>query len=365
MPVSAAETPSITPAWPPQDPSILAAMEAAFADGTWGQYRGPHTERLADELRAHLNVEHVLLVCSGTLAVQVALRALKVDAGDEVLLAGYDFAGNFRAIDAIGATPVLVDVKPESVLIDSEQFTSACGPKTRACVVSHLHGAMAPMPEIIERAKSCGLAVVEDACQAHGARIDGRAAGMWGDVGVLSFGGTKLLSAGRGGAIFTNRADVFQRAKVFSEQGNHAFPLSQLQAIVLSPQLARLDERHAIRQNNVARLLKALAPCRALRPIESTEANISPAYYKVGFWFDAEAAGIARDEFIAKAQAAGVPLDAGFRGFTHRSPSRSRRVGLLENAAAASERVLVLHHPVLLEAAATIDRLAARLRSLV
>src|SRR3569833_1054451 len=160
MPVSTAETPSISPAWPPQDPSILAAIEAAFADGTWGQYRGQHTERLADELRAYLNVEHVLLVCSGTLAVLVAMRALNVDAGDEVVLSGYDFAGNFRAIDAIGATPVLVDVKPESVLVDSEQYTQACSPKTRACVVSHLHGAMASMPEIVERAKSCGFVVV-------------------------------------------------------------------------------------------------------------------------------------------------------------------------------------------------------------
>jgi dTDP-4-amino-4,6-dideoxygalactose transaminase len=295
--------------------------------------------------------------------VELALRGLGVDLGDEVVLAGYDFPGNFRAIEAVGGVPVLVDVHPANWNLDPGQVAAALGDRTRAIVVSHLHGGIVPMRDLRRLADARGLGIVEDACQATGATVQGRPAGTWGDVGVWSFGGSKLLTAGRGGAIFTRREDVHQRVKVYCERGNHAFPLSELQAAVLVPQLAALDERNRTRGAAVERLRTALASAPGLTHLANDPAAGAPAYYKLGLQYAPEALGGAtRDAFIQRVQAEGVALDAGFRGFTRRSTRRCRRAGDLVESGRASQGMLVLHHPVLLEPAATIDRVAEAIR---
>src|SRR5579872_4655546 len=106
------------PGWPPHDEAVAAALRLAAEDGSWGHYHGPHVPRLATALAERFAVEHVLPCCSGTFAVQLALRALGIGSGDEVILAGYDFSGNFRAIEAVGARPVLVDVAADSWNLD-------------------------------------------------------------------------------------------------------------------------------------------------------------------------------------------------------------------------------------------------------
>lgn len=111
-------------------------------------------------------------------------------------------------------------------------------------LASHLHGTLADMAAITRWAASRGVLVLEDACQVPGAVVGGMPAGAWGDASVLSFGGSKLLTAGRGGGVvLTNRDDVFQRLRIAGERGNLIYPLSELQAAVLIPQLSRLAER--------------------------------------------------------------------------------------------------------------------------
>lgn len=347
------------PKWPFADPDVLEAMQRAYADGSWGRYHGPHGDRLRQALAEMHEVEHVALCCSGTFAVELALRSLRVSQGDEVILAGYDFAGNFRAIEAVGALPVLVDVDSENWNLDPRRLNDALSGQTRAVLVSHLHGGLVPMSEVLSFAAQHGLAVVEDACQAPGAKVEGRLAGAWGDVGVLSFGGSKLLTAGRGGAILTRRADVLQRAKVFCEQGNHAFPLSELQAAVLLPQLAKLATRNALRAESVDRLWQGLKGGAGLRRLVSRAAAAEPAYYKLGFeYLVEEFDGRSRYEFIAAIQAEGVAIDAGFRGFALRSERRCRAATDLAHSRRAATAGLVLHHPLLLQDAETIDRAA-------
>ena len=242
------------PPWPPEDEEIRAALEAALQDGSWGHYHGRHSEALVKNLSDQFDSEHVVLASSGTIAVEMALRGVGVKAGDEVLLAGYDFPGNFRAIEAIGAYPVLVDIDSANWCLDFQALECLAkeeeksSSKVRAVVISHLHGGLAPMQKITDLARRQKWAVVEDACQAPGASVDGQPAGSWGDVGVLSFGGSKLLTAGRGGALLTNQQSVMQRAKIFAERGNNAFPLSELQAAVLGPQLSKLASRNQKRR---------------------------------------------------------------------------------------------------------------------
>jgi dTDP-4-amino-4,6-dideoxygalactose transaminase len=354
------------PAWPLADPDVLAAMQRAFADGSWGRYHGRHGDRLRQALAQMHELEHVSLCCSGTLAVELALRGLRVGPGDEVILAGYDFPGNFRAIEAIGALPVLVDIDPQNWNLDPARLPEACSDKTRAVLVSHLHGGLVPMREVLAFAAERGLAVVEDACQATGATIEGRPAGAWGDAGVLSFGGSKLLTAGRGGAVLTRRADVHQRIKVFCEQGNHAFPLSELQAAVLLPQLAKLEGRNAVRSQAVERLWRAWKDLPGLRPLVNRVAQATPAYYKLGLqYLPEELLGRSREDLIAAVQAEGVALDVGFRGFLLRSGRRCRTSGDLSESKRAAAAGMVLHHPLLLESAEVVDRAAMAVQKVI
>jgi dTDP-4-amino-4,6-dideoxygalactose transaminase len=335
--------------WPLPDPDVLAAFRAAFADGSWGRYHGGHVEALDARLAEFHGLPHALTCASGTLAVEVALRAVGVGPGDEVIVPAYDYESNFLTVHAIGAVPVLVDVHAGNACLDPARVAEAVGPRTRAVLASHLHGGLVPMRELTVAAAAHGLQVVEDAAQAAGAVVQGRMAGAWGDAGVLSFGGSKLLSAGRGGAVLTRHADVAQRARLWLRRGVQAWAaLSELQALVLLPQLDKLGERNAERAGAVRWLVAALADVPGLTPLVNA-VDGSPAYYKVGFWYDAAAAGPPRERFTAAVRAAGVPLDPGFRAaHVGRAASRYRRGGELPYATRAHEAVVVLHHPVLL-----------------
>jgi dTDP-4-amino-4,6-dideoxygalactose transaminase len=305
--------------------------------------------RLEQLVAQRHDVPYALTCSSGTIAVELALRGLQVNAGDEVLLSGYDFAGNFRAVEAIGAHPVLIDLAENTWAIDPTQIEPALSARTKAIVVSHLHSSIAPMRHIMAIARARNLRVVEDACQAQGAIVEGRTAGTWGDVGVWSFGGSKILTAGRGGAVFTAQSDVAQRMKIYCERGNHAFALSELQAAVLLPQLAKLTERNEHRYESVQTILEKTSASRCLkRP--AIESHDRAAYYKMSWFYDSAAcASVAREEFIKAAQAEGLALDSGFRGFTLRPESRCRKVGALYQCRRATEQTVLLHHPVLIE----------------
>ena len=338
------------PDWPIADEAVLDALTAAYRDGSWGRYHGGHVEQLEEELAAMHGVRQALTCGSGTFAVELALRALKVGPGDEVVMAGYDYGGNFLSVHAVGALPVLVDVASGNWNLAPERLAEAFGPATRAVIVSHLHGGLVPMREVTELARRHGVAVVEDAAQAPGALVQGRLAGTWGDVGVLSFGGSKLLTAGRGGAVLTDDAAVAQRTRLWLQRGNHVYPLSELQAAVLLPQLDRLLERNAWRLLSVDLLHDGLHGVPGIQPfLNSDEKDGVPVYYKVGFQFDAEQFGLSRERFLVAVRAEGVALDEGFRALhVGRSPSRWRAAGPLLQAEQAHRGSVVLHHPVLL-----------------
>lgn len=351
--------------WPVQDAEVEIALQRAFADGSWGKYEGPHLERLVSELGQMHQLLFVLPCCSGTFAVELALRGLRVDRGAEVILAGYDFPGNFRAIEAVGAIPVLVDLTETNWCLNVDFIETAIGDQTKAVIVSHLHGGMVDMQKLRDVADRRRIAVVEDACQAPGGMIQGRPAGGWGDVAVLSFGGSKLLTAGRGGAILTNREDVWQRAKIFSERGNQAFPLSELQAAVLLPQLPKLADRNDQRCRSVRKLHAQLNTIPALRPVSGNPHASTPSFYKVAWRFvSAACAGWSREQFLSAMQAEGITIDAGFRGFVQRG-NRCRRAGPLPNSKEAADSTVLLHHPILLENEEKIARVAEAFHKVV
>jgi dTDP-4-amino-4,6-dideoxygalactose transaminase len=342
---------------------VLGALQAVYADGSWGKYQGDSVARLEESLARYHGTEFAVACGSGTFAVELALRALKVGPGDEVLMAAYDYGGNFLSVHAVGALPLLVDVEAGNWTLAPDRLEEAVGPRTRAVIASHLHGGVVPMRAVLEVAGRHGLAVIEDAAQMPGASAQGRKAGTWGDVGILSFGGSKLLTAGRGGAILTRRADIHHRARLLLHRGNVVCPLSELQAAVLLPQLDKLDDRNATRARNVSLLVEHLRGVPGLRPFVNSIPDTQPGFYKVGFQLDASRFCLARDRLVAAVRAEGVALDEGFKALhVGRSPNRFRAAGALTEADRAHAGTVVLHHPVLLGTESQIEEVAAAVR---
>ncbi|MBI85811.1 MAG: perosamine synthetase [Planctomycetaceae bacterium] len=353
------------PVWPVVEPGVQAALLQTYQDGSWGKYHGPHCAELASTLGQMHGTEFVTLCSSGTIAVELALRGLQVGAGDEVVLAGYDFPGNFRAVESVGARPVLVDIRPETLCLDEKLLEASIGKETRAVIVSHLHSGTANMPRLVRFARQRGLAVLEDACQSPGARIGHQIAGTWGDVAVLSFGGSKLLTAGRGGAVITPEADIHQRMRVYSDRGNQAFPLSELQAAVLIPQLELLEQRNKTRRENAQRLLRLLTGTPGLQPVDTCSQHDWTSYYKLAWLLTSDHLTERRDDLLAAFQGEGLAIDAGFRGFARRSDRRCRRASGLNHSAWAGRANILLHHPVLLESPTTMDRVAEGIHKVI
>ena len=357
--------PAGPPPWPRSEPWLTEALQEAIRDGSWGRYHGPWCGRLAEALRQAMQREHVQLTCSGTAAVELALRGLGVRADDEVLLSAYDFKGNFQDVLALGATPVLVDVCPDTFALDVSLVPPALTPRTKAVIASHLHGAQVDMRRLTELLRGTGVGVLEDACQAPLASVQGRIAGGWGDVATLSFGGSKLLTAGRGGAVLTNQPEIAQRLRLYTQRGNDAFPMSEMQAAALLPQLARLPEENVRRAEAVEWLRQRWAhspadwPSGMLTPLFTPTTDSTAVYYKLGLRY-AGGAELPRGLLTRAARAEGLALDGGLRALHKTHASRRYRAATpLPCATLADETVLTLHHPVLLESPPAWEQVVA------
>lgn len=363
------------PSWPIIDDATREAFARMMVDGSWGRYHGPHCDALIAALCKYHRIEHAILCSSGTCAIELALRAIPISAGDEVILAAYDFKANFVNVLTTGCIPVLIDTIADYPIPNVGQIEAAITDRTRAIIVSHLHGSLVPMRRVCRVAAARGVAVIEDACQAPGAVIDGQRAGTFGDVGVLSFGGSKLLTSGRGGAVITSNAQMAQRIRLYTQRGNDAYPLSEMQAAVLLPQLLQLDVQNEQRHRRLLDLLAAMGispqvDVHAVRPVSSdiqaamnlwdgVEAGENqPAYYKAAFLLHKRFSESRREQFCDSARLAGVPIDPGFSGL-HKIHGRQRfrTVGDLANATELHQRLVTLHHTALLSSVETIEQI--------
>ena len=229
---------------------IVPALERVMEAGDF--ILGGEVTRFEEEFAAYCGARHCVGVASGTDALLLALRALGVGPGDEVVVPANTFIATALAVTHAGATPVLADVRESDFCLDPEAFEAAITPRTRAVIPVHLYGQPAPMDEILAVARRHGLKVVEDACQAHGARYRGRPAGSLGDAAAFSFYPGKNLGAyGDGGAVTTDDPAVAERLRLDRQYGQRVkyvhdtlgmnSRLDTLQAAVLRVKLPRLD----------------------------------------------------------------------------------------------------------------------------
>ncbi|MCL4805252.1 MAG: DegT/DnrJ/EryC1/StrS family aminotransferase [Anaerolineae bacterium] len=252
-------------------PEEQAAVAAVLASGQLAQ--GARVAEFEERFAAFCGVRHAVAVTSGTMALWLALLAHDIGPGDEVITTPFSFIATANVALYTGATPVFVDIDPRTFNLDPDRIEEAITPRTRAILPVHLYGLPCDMDRIMATAARHGLAVIEDACQAHGAAVNGRHVGSFG-AGCFSFYATKNMTTGEGGIMTTNDEAIADRARVlrahgmrqryYHEQLGHNFRMTDIQAAIGLVQLDRLPELTARRQANAAFLASALADMETL-----------------------------------------------------------------------------------------------------
>jgi perosamine synthetase len=223
---------------------------------------GLYVHRFEDAWAARCDAEHAVAVSSGTAALQVAIQALGCQRGDEVVVPAFTFAAVAAAVIAAGGVPTFADVDPRTWCIDASAVAAAITPRTVGVIAVHSYGHPAPMPALTAMARRHGLWVLEDAAEAHGARLGDTPVGVLGDAAAFSFYGNKIVTAGEGGAVTTNDSQLADTVRTLANQGvpraaenryeprevagNHR--LSNVAAALLCAQVERMDDLLAARR---------------------------------------------------------------------------------------------------------------------
>ncbi len=247
---------------------LTAAFERVLASGHF--IMGPEVEALEKECAAFLGVKHAITVSSGTDAILVALMALGIGPGDEVLCPAFTFFATAGCIARVGATPVFADVDPVTFNLDPADAAKRITPRTKAIIPVHLFGQSAEMAKLMVLAHEHRLAVIEDAAQSLGARYRERCCGTIGDVGTFSFFPSKNLGGfGDGGLVATNRDDLAEKIRLLRTHGAKPkyyhkvvggnFRLDALQCALLRVKLPHLPAYIAARQRNAAAYTEQLS----------------------------------------------------------------------------------------------------------
>jgi dTDP-4-amino-4,6-dideoxygalactose transaminase len=247
---------------------LLAEVERIARRGAFTG--GAAVEDFEADFARYCGTAFAVGVSSGTEALALALRAMDIGPGDEVVVPANSFIATAEAVSLVGATPRFVDVDPATALMTAVTAQSAIGPRTRALIPVHLYGRTVDMEPIVALARDAGIAVLEDACQAHGALLHGRRAGSIGDAGCFSFYPAKNLGAwGDAGGLVTNDEAIADQVRLLRSHGerpryHHRIPgttarLDALQAAVLRIKLERLEAANAGRRDVAVRLTAALA----------------------------------------------------------------------------------------------------------
>ncbi len=270
----------------PADPELLeellevvanVAANAAFTLGS-------ELEAFEDEFAAYCETDYALGVSSGTEALVLALRALEIGPGDEVIVPANSFIATAEAVSLVGATPRLVDVDPSTHLLTAEAVERAIGPRTRCVIPVHLMGSTVDMAPIVDVVRRAGVYLIEDCAQAHGARYLGQRVGTFGDLGCFSFYPTKNLGAwGDGGAVITGDERLADRVRLLRSHGegpryHHSVVgttarLDALQAALLRVKLQRLEDWNEDRRRVGAALQARLEGTSLELPAASSDAG--------------------------------------------------------------------------------------------
>lgn len=317
------------------EPLVIEVLRSA------GFIGGPHVASFEKAYADYIGVDHCVGVANGTDAVEIALRAVGVKPGGEVIMPANTFIATAEAASRIGAVPVPVDVDDEYLLIDPDAVAAAITDKTQAIVPVHLYGQVAPVDKLEAIAEAAGVPIVEDAAQSQGARRNGRAAGSLGTIAATSFyPGKNLGASGDGGAITTNDADLAHAVRLMAAHGSvvkyqHEVVgmnsrLDAMHAVTLNAKLRKLDDWNARRQAAADRYEELLEGLAAVRVPRSQDGNSDVWHLYVVRLAD-------RDRVLSELNAAGIGAALHYPDPWHLTPAY-RHLGYAAGTAPVAER---------------------------
>lgn len=313
--------------WPVFGREEEEALLAALRSGAWGSIDGTYVKRLEVEFAELQAARHGVACVNGTMALSVALKALGIGPGDEVLVPPYTFIATASAALMIGAIPVFVDVELDTLLIDPTLIDAAVTPRTKAIIPVHHGGSPVDMDGVMAAARRHGLKVVEDAAQAHGAAWRGTPVGAIGDVGTFSFQSSKPINAGEGGMMLTNDDEVDELLWSYRNVGRRRggewyehvrlgwnLRMTEFQAAVLLEQMKRMPAQQAHRTAAAAYLSERLLEIPGVVPLRVPDGVTAHSWYTYHWrWRGEPDGGLQKLAFAEALRAEGVPV---FHGYT-------------------------------------------------
>ena len=291
---------------------------AEAARTAWYQQANVFQQRFEEQFAAYVGTRYAVALPSCTAAIHLALAALDVGPGDEVIVPDITWIASAAPIDYVGATVVFADIDPVTWCLSADSFEACITPRTKAVIPVDLYGGMPDMAAITEIAQSKGIAVIEDAAEAVGASFQGRRAGAWGAIGVFSFHGSKTLTTGEGGMLVTDRDDVRNRVLVLRDHGrppgdrlfwNHEvafkYRMSSLQAALGLAQLQRIDELIARKREIFSWYRSEFAGVRGIQQLNAEPSDTTNAYWMVTVVLDS-GLGLEKNAIIDRLSQQGI-----------------------------------------------------------
>ena len=296
--------------WPIFDETEENALLEVLRSGAWN--RREKVDEVAEKFAAYHDAKYGIPLANGTVALQCALKAAGITAGDEVIVPALTFVATGTSAVCVNAVPVIVDIDPLTYNIAPDAIEAAITPRTRAVIPVHNGGYPADMDSIMEIAEKHELKVIEDCAHAHGSQWRGKGVGSIGHLGTFSFQIGKTLTCGEGGMVLTNDEDLANRA---GQVANLNMRMTNMQAALLLSQLERLDEQVETRERNMAYLVKGMEQIEGIHPIPRDERVTRWCFYYWDFRFVSdEFGGISRGRFMEALGAEGVSCGVGAHG---------------------------------------------------
>jgi dTDP-4-amino-4,6-dideoxygalactose transaminase len=363
--------------WPSHSSEEIEAVRRVLESGNVNYWTGQEGRQFEAEFAAFTGCEHAIAVASGTVALELALQALGIGPGDEVIVPSRTFIASASCAVMRGATPVMADIDRESQTITAQTIERVLSPRTRAIIAVHLAGWPCDMEPILELARERGLIIIEDCAQAHGASYKGRPVGSMGDANAFSFCQDKIITTGgEGGMLTTHNTDLWSRAWAFKDHGKSYdavcnrprlsryrwlhesfgtnWRLTEMQSAIGRLQLARLQESVAARRSLAGILTMRFSQISALR-VTIPPAEVHHSYYKYYVFLRPERLreGWGQERIIDAINAEGVPCFVGSCSEIYLEPAFLEEMRPLDRLPVARElgetSLMFLVHPTLTE----------------
>lgn len=398
------------PKWPVWGKEEEVALVEVLNSGIWS-YNGPKEAEFNKRFAEYTGVRHAICAVNGTVTLQIALEALGIGVGDEVIVPGLTWQATAATVIDVNATPILVDVLEDTWCLDPKEVEKAITPRTKAIIPVHLYGAFADMDAIMELAKKHNLYVIEDCAHKHGGEWNGKKAGSIGNIGSFSYQLSKHLTAGEGGSVTTNDLALAEKLDAlrnvgrrpegdsligadkgigdYGDDGNFIqsgnYRITEFQAAILVEGLKRLPAQNATRDTNGEYLNGLLKEIPGIKPLKRDARETKKAYFNFAFrYFKDDFKGLSVEKFRSALEAElGIVVDACYEPLNqcslyvpHTKPARHKlspdywkaidpkRFSLPVCERLFKEESVCLHHKVLMGTKEDMDLIAAAIKKI-